>query len=134
MIDSGKRCTIYKSNTPLYNPEIDEVEVVDPTHPLFGRKFPIASITRHQKGSGSVHVHYRKFMLLCIPIQVTTLAVQVVSYTRTKLNFSAVEELLAIAEDCNILCLENKKHTEKNFTTLVEASSKFSNHSSEGNR
>ena len=48
-------------NTPLNNPPQlppDEVEVTDPTHPLFGRRFTVLSISRQPHDSAVVFVAF----------------------------------------------------------------------------
>lgn len=74
-----------------------------------GRKFSIALITCQAEKFAGLFVHYRKFMLLCSLIQATTLLVQAVSQTITKLNLSVLKKVLTIAESYNALCPENQK-------------------------
>lgn len=82
---------------------MDEVEVNDPTHPLFGKRFTILSIPRHSKGPNNILVRYKEAMVLQIPLAATTLATLTTYQIRTKLNLPAVNELLAIAKDCEAL-------------------------------
>ena len=63
-------------DTPLNNrPDSDpeEVEVIDPTHPLFGRRFPVLSISRQPQSPPTVFVAYRDTMRLRIPVSSTSL-------------------------------------------------------------
>ncbi len=73
--------------------------MIDPTHPLFGRRFPLLSVSSPLHGPGSALVSYREYMVLRLPVASTTLASSrpVLS---TKLTLSAVKELVTIAEDC----------------------------------
>ena len=80
-----------------------EIEVIDPRHPLFGRRFLLVSRTSSPHGPGHAFVAYREGMLLCIPLACTTLAPSR-SPVCTKLTFDAVKELLSVAEDCEALC------------------------------
>jgi hypothetical protein len=79
-----------------------EIEVIDPMHPLFGRRFPVLSVSSPLHGSGHVLVSYRESMVLRLPVTSTTLAVSrpVLSI---KLTYAAVKELVTIAEDCEVL-------------------------------
>jgi len=97
--------TIHQLNTLFKNPDEKdptEIEVVDPTHPLFGRRFPVISVSSPLHGSGNVFVSYREHMVLRLPVTSTTLAPSRPA-TSTKLTYSAVQELVAIAEDCEAL-------------------------------
>ena len=76
--------------------------MVDPTHPLFGRRFPLISVSSPLHGLGHVLVSYRGYMTLRLPVTSTTLALSrpVLSI---KLTYAAVKELVTIAEDCEAL-------------------------------
>src|SRR5512135_3550609 len=88
-------------DTPLNNPPeltTEEVEVTDPTHPLFGRRFPVLSISRQPQSPPSVLVAYRETMRLRIPVSSTSLA----SQTRTlgtKWAREAIREFLSLAQE-----------------------------------
>ncbi len=99
------RRTIPQLNTLFNNPDEEnrtEIEVTDPTHPLFGRHFPLISVSSPLHGPGFAFVFYREYMVLRLPVASTTLAPSrpVVS---TKLTLDAVKELMTIAEDCEAL-------------------------------
>ncbi len=99
------RRTSLQLNTLFKNPDEDnptEIEVVDPTHPLFGRRFPLISVSSPLHGPGHVLVCYREYMTLRLPVTSTTLAVSR-PVTSTKLTCAAVKELVTIAEDCEAL-------------------------------
>lgn len=81
------------------------MEVIDPTHALFGRKFPLISFSK-QPGAQFVFVHYRACMTLRIPLQATTLA-SAQPKVPTKLTLSALLELISVAEAQEVLCLPN---------------------------
>jgi hypothetical protein len=91
--------TIPQHNTPLENPEqegVTAVEVIDPAHPLFGRKFPVIySSTR--SGVQNVSVLYREQVTLWIPRSATNL-VPAQPRVTTKLTIAAMQELLSVAE------------------------------------
>src|SRR5215510_2362336 len=66
-------------NTLLNNPTIlaegerIEIEVTDPTHPLFGRRFPLRSPYPQQPQADHLFVAYQEWMVLRIPRAVTNL-------------------------------------------------------------
>src|SRR5262249_11676553 len=63
-------------DAPFQNPAADpeEIEVTDPTHPLYGRRFPVLSISHPPQRLGHVVVAYRGFMRLRLPVQATRLS------------------------------------------------------------
>lgn len=73
-------------------------------HPLFGRCFPVLSISSPLQGSGHVLVAYREHMTLRIPTDATNLAPQRPT-SRTKLTLPAMQELILLAAECEELCL-----------------------------
>ena len=102
--------TTYQQNAPHNDAQRDEIEVVDPAHPLFGRTFLVVSIARQPRGE-NVLVRYQERMLLRIPIAATNLSTPNLYQIRTKLNLSSVEEFLEIAKECKALC-----HTNQNIS------------------
>ena len=91
-------CTTNQVNTPLNYQEREapaaEVEVTDPTHPLFGRRFEILSVHDSPGLVGYVHVSYCSHMHIRIEVRATNLA----PFPRpkppaTKLTSQAVIEL-----------------------------------------
>jgi hypothetical protein len=96
--------TIPQLNTLFKNPDekdATEIEVIDPTHPLFGRRFPLISVSSPLHGPGNVLVSYREYMVLRLPVTSTTLASSR-PVNSTKLTYAAVKEFLTIAEDCEV--------------------------------
>jgi hypothetical protein len=75
-------------------------------HPLFGRQFPLLSISSPPQGDGHVYVVYRQYMTLRIPLSATTLAPPRPT-PPTKLTFAAVTELIMVAEQCEAVCLSH---------------------------
>ena len=109
--------TIHQLNTPLNNPlvkQVTEVEVTDPTHPLFGRRFPVLSISSAPNSVGYVYVTYREYITLRIPRDATNLA-PARSTLETKLTVAAVEQLVSVARECEVLCQENQKMSGTNY-------------------
>src|SRR5215475_4787864 len=106
-MSSDEDCrTIYPLNAPLKNPlshDLPEIEVTDLTHPLFGRRFPVVSRTSSPPGPGHVLVAYRQYMVLRIPVTATSLFPSL-PVAHTKLTFQAVQDLVTLATQCEVLC------------------------------
>src|SRR5438034_4804594 len=107
--------TIEHLNTPVNNPPVDdptEVEVTDPAHPLFGRRFALLSTRPRPHRVGYIFVAYRDTMVLRLPHVATSLvATPPESASMTKLTLHAVTELMAFAEQCEVLCPATQPHS-----------------------
>ena len=93
-------------DAPFQNREAsspDEIVVTDPTHPLFGRRFPVVSVSTSAQARGFVLVMYRSTMLLRIPIPATSLR-PVRRGIATKLTLEAVTDFLACAGESEDAC------------------------------
>jgi hypothetical protein len=77
--------------------------VTDPTHPLFGRRFPTLSISAQPQSEGNVFVEYRPHMALRIPISATNLA-PARPGPWAKLTLEAVVELVSLAGEYEVIC------------------------------
>ena len=82
----------------------DEIEVTDPAHPLFGRRFPVLSISHPPQRLGHVLVAYRNFMRLRLPVQATNLVADHPSRLRTQFTRAALVDLLALLKECEAPC------------------------------
>jgi hypothetical protein len=71
--------------------------VTDPTHPLFGRRFPLLSMFAPRHSPGHVLVAYRDQLVLSIPLLATNIAPPRSTHP-TKLTSQAVTELISLAE------------------------------------
>ncbi len=80
-----------------------EVEVTDPTHPLFGHRFPLRSISAPVHGEAHVFVAYRGHMTLRLACAATNLAAPRPGRS-TKLTLDAITDFLALAEECGVPC------------------------------
>jgi hypothetical protein len=78
--------------------------VTDPTHPLFGRRFPVISITRQPRRTAFVFVAYRDSMRLRIPISSTDLAPSQGLLLRTKWTREAIQEFLSLVTEGEASC------------------------------
>ena len=96
------------SSTPVNNPLVDdptEIEVTDPTHPLFGRRFALLSTRPRPHSVGYIFVAYRGTMVLRLSHVATSLvAAASDAEPTTKLTSHAVTELIFVAEQCEVLC------------------------------
>ena len=109
--------TIYQLDAPFNNPvegEPAQVTIVDPTHPLFGRSFPLlhatSSRTPQRAGylcTGYLFVAYRGYMTLKIPRAATDLAYTPVRLT-TKISVASLQDLFSLAQEYDQLCLLNQ--------------------------
>src|SRR3954453_464661 len=87
-------------DTPFQNREASvpgDIEVTDPTHPLFGRRFAVASLGRVPRADGFVLVIYHATMLLRISVPATNLW-PVRRAVPTRLTPEAMVELIARRE------------------------------------
>ena len=82
----------------------DEIEVTDPTHPLFGRRFKVLSISHPPQRPGHALVAYRDFMRLRIPVPATSLVADNPSRLRTQFTRAAILDLLALLKECEGPC------------------------------
>jgi hypothetical protein len=97
---------------PFHNPSSelpDEVEVTDPTHPLFRRRFPVLSISRQPRTTAVVFVAYRDAMRLRIPITSTSLALKQIHPPRTKWTKEAFQEFLSLVTEGDSPCHKPRK-------------------------
>lgn len=81
----------------------DLIEVVDPTHPLFGRRFPVFRLCVRPQEAGFVEVLYRNHFRLQIPLSSTDRATSLLARRRTKLTLEGIQQLVALAKECQCL-------------------------------
>ncbi|MDP9383565.1 MAG: hypothetical protein M3Q29_26175, partial [Chloroflexota bacterium] len=105
MLDDRSGRTTHQVDTPFKNPwgEAGEIEVTDPAHPLFGRRFSLLSMSTQIGTPGHVFVSYRQDMVLRIEVSATSLSPSN-PHSRTKLTSQAVHELVALARECEVIC------------------------------
>jgi hypothetical protein len=112
--------TTQQHDTPFENPPPDpeEVEVTDPTHPLFGRRFRVISISHPVKRPGHVVVAYRDGMRLRIPVLATNLIPGKPSSPTSKLTRDALLDLLALVKECEGPCPDNRSGSGADSPTI----------------
>ncbi len=96
----------YHLNAPLNNEGqilTDKITVMDPTHPLFGRIFTLAS--RVHCGS-NILVTYRNDITLRIPFSATNLAGKQ-DLVVSKLTQASLYEFVSLAKEYKLLCHTN---------------------------
>ena len=82
----------------------DTVEVIDPTHPLYGQRFPIHSLSHPTHGLGHVFVVYQEQIRLHIPLAATNLAPCPRATHSTKLTLESIRQLLLLVKECTTSC------------------------------
>jgi hypothetical protein len=106
----SQNASIEHLNTPVNNQLVDdstEVEVTDPTHPLFGRRFALLSTRPRPHSVGYIFVAYRDTMVLRLSHAATSLgAAPPESAPRTKLTTHAVTELIAFLRNARCYALQ----------------------------
>ncbi len=116
----GPRCqTNSKLNTPFDNPTLEElpkeeVEITNPTHPLFGQIFPIISVSSPPIGEAHVFIEYRVFIMLKIPISATNLGTAPFTLS-TKLSLSSLKEIIKLFKETKELCHIDLKESSKTY-------------------
>jgi len=83
------------------------IEVTDPTHPLYDRRFQVLSISHPPQRPGHVIVAYRDSLRLRIPVQVTDRTPDNASRSRTRFTRDALLELLALLKECPAACADH---------------------------
>ncbi len=82
----------------------DTVEVTDPTHPLYGRRFAVHSVTHPGHGPGHVFVIYRDHVRLRLPLAATDLVPCQRPTHSTKLTAASIRQFLVRAQECAQAC------------------------------
>ena len=77
----------------------DEIEVTDPFHPLFGRRFRVHSVDDSNASTARVFVVYRDDIRLLILRRSTNLSLLEPVGPRSKLSADAVSEFLALVRE-----------------------------------
>src|SRR4051794_25895429 len=91
-------------DTPFQKPAergLTEVEVTDPGHPLFGRRFAVVSVSGPRppgRAGGHILVAHSSRVLLKLPLAATSLVPRPPDAGLSKLSAEAVAELIALAE------------------------------------
>ena len=76
--------------------------MTDPAHPLFGRRFPVLTVSTSPHTGGYVFVSYRQDLVLRIELAATQVAPSRLA-GRTKLTTVALQELVSLARECDVI-------------------------------
>jgi hypothetical protein len=88
------------------DPEV--IEVTDPTHPLYGRRFQVLSISHPPQRPGHLVVAYRGSSRLRIPVPATDPTPVGPSRPRTRFTRDALLELPALLKECTAACADHQ--------------------------
>jgi hypothetical protein len=80
------------------------MEVTDPTHPLFGQRFVVHSLSQPPTRAGCVHVVYQETMILRIPLAATDRQRCLQRRTRTKWTAEAIAGVLTLFKEVQQSC------------------------------
>ena len=106
------------------------VDVTDPTHPLFQRKFELLSVSRSSRGTAQVTVRYRGDNSLQLPLRCTNLSDLGKNTLRSKLTGQAARDLLALVKEYQPCPRRPRKSGEASHSMRDKKSSKNSTASS----
>jgi hypothetical protein len=83
---------------------VEDIEVTDPWHPLYGRRFRLVAVTSGARSAQLARVVYRPDIFLLLPISVTDLHPPAICGVPTKLCLEALEDLLRVAAERGEKC------------------------------
>jgi hypothetical protein len=83
------------------------IEVTDPTHPLYGRRFQVLSISHPPQRPGHFVVAYRGSLRLRIPVLATDRTPDNAARSRTKFTRDTLLELLALLKEYQAACADH---------------------------
>jgi hypothetical protein len=79
------------------NARSEQITITDPRHPLYGRSFPLISVTGLRHGNGHAYIDDRGRAVLRIPIEVTGLCLTRLALPFSKLSLEAIQDLVQVA-------------------------------------
>ena len=97
----ARRATTHR-DTPIADGDLsgaEEIEVTDPRHPLYGRRFRLLTVTSGVRSAQLARVVYRPDIFLLLPISVTSLHPPTTRSVPTKLCLEALEDLLRVTAE-----------------------------------
>ena len=83
------------------------IEVTDPTHPLYGRRFQVLSISHPPQRPGHIVVAYHGSLRLRIPVPATEPAPDNAAPSRPKFTRDSLLELLALLKEDPAACADH---------------------------
>ena len=96
---TAREFTIPLLDTPIRpkNARSKQITITDPAHPLYGRSFPLISVSGSRHGNGHAYVDDRGRAVLRIPIEATSLRPAPPACRRSKLSLEAIRDLVQVA-------------------------------------
>ena len=104
-------------DAPFNNESVEgakTVQIIDPRHPLWGKSFPLLSISEHLSHRSHVLVDFGKGVILRIPLLSTNLSSNFFPPC-CKISIFAVNELISLAKDCQFICHMNPEIFGEDF-------------------
>src|SRR5689334_5520309 len=86
-------------DTPIHlsSAQPEQITVTDPTHPLYGRNFPVVSMTSGRHGTAYAYVDDRNGTVLRVSIMATNLHPAPLDLPTSKLTLDAIRDLVRLA-------------------------------------
>jgi hypothetical protein len=113
--DCASRCppTTGPRDTPDRNgdcPDAAEIVVIDPVHPLYGRRFRLVTVEPAPCPGGMARVDYRFGLTLRLPLTATNLwSWSEPPLPKAKLSTDAIQDLIVVAGESEGACPSNLK-------------------------
>jgi hypothetical protein len=91
--------------------------VTDPTHPLFGRRFRVLSISHRPGSPGHVVVAYRQHLRLRIPLPATDRGLGNTTLPRAKFTREALLDFLRLVKEREGRCTDQPNESGSDSPT-----------------
>ncbi len=85
----------------------DLIEIIDPAHPLYGRRFHVVRLCQPLHEPGFVDVRYREYIRLRILLSATNQSTSHLALLSTKLTLEAIQQLIALVKEYQPSCLSH---------------------------
>lgn len=93
---------------------MDTVEIVDPTHPLYGKTLPLVGVTTRQRLGRTAVVWLYPGVERCVPLSATDLAeIRPAPPSSSRLSVASLERLLAVVASLLRTDLEDAESFER---------------------
>ena len=94
---------------------IQIITIIDPAHPLHGKSFKVIKIHISKLKQSVVTVEYKRGIPLKIPLECTNLRTYNNKKSDTKLNNTAIAELVELANECLKTIKDGRKMSGRNY-------------------
>ena len=102
------------SDTTCQSHFIQKITIIDPAHPLYGKSFKVIKIHISKLKQSVVIVEYKRGIPLKISLECTNLRTYNNEKSDTKLNNTAITELVELAKACLKKIKDGRKISGKN--------------------